>query len=386
MIAPDASSRRGGPDAAGHRWARGRAELVRFIEIHGHPHVRRDFVSPSGFPLGTWVHTQRNRRRRGLLNDQRVQSLTALGLNWAPGRGEQWWVEGLKALQEYVAAHGHARVPHDFRTTGGLALGTWVVRRRHDRRRGRLDAAKIQALDDLGFVWHALAYPDSWERGIDELRQYRDEHGTPEVPRECTTSTGFPLGSWLRRRRYEYRAGHLKPGQAATLAKLGVSWQLRDPDARWHRALSALQRYRDTYANTLVPRWYVDQDEFPLGRWVSEMRQRKRQGRLPAQRIATLEALDFVWNIRPPRPHAHKTTSREATYARWVADLYEFVQSNGHADVPHAYVTATGRRLGSWLRNQRVAFGEGRLPAERRAALENLGVRWSLRARSHKDP
>lgn len=42
---------------------------------------------------------QHDRRRRELLDDQPVQSLTPLELNWARDRGEQWWVEGLKCAR-----------------------------------------------------------------------------------------------------------------------------------------------------------------------------------------------------------------------------------------------------------------------------------------------
>lgn len=63
------------------------------------------------------------------------------------------FAQGLAALEAYVAARGHVRVPQAHRTDDGFALGTWVSNRRQDRKNNRLTAARVAALDARGFVW-----------------------------------------------------------------------------------------------------------------------------------------------------------------------------------------------------------------------------------------
>jgi len=61
----------------------------------------------------------------------------------------------------------------------------------------------------------------------------------------------------------------------------------------------------------------------------------------------------------------------------WHALLREYRREHGHADVPGGYRAPGGRELGNWLSRQKVDHAGGALPAERAAALEELGVTWS---------
>jgi superfamily II DNA or RNA helicase len=61
----------------------------------------------------------------------------------------------------------------------------------------------------------------------------------------------------------------------------------------------------------------------------------------------------------------------------WHALLREYRLEHGHADVPGGYQAPGGGELGNWLSRQKVGHADGALPAERAAALEELGVTWS---------
>ena len=53
-------------------------------------------------------------------------------------------------------------------------------------------------------------------------------------------------------------------------------------------------------------------------------------------------------------------------------------QQHGNLDVPHAYVTAGGYPLGTWLSAQRAERNSGALTAERIRLLDELGMIWDL--------
>jgi superfamily II DNA or RNA helicase len=62
----------------------------------------------------------------------------------------------------------------------------------------------------------------------------------------------------------------------------------------------------------------------------------------------------------------------------WLAALREYRETHGHASPPREYQAPGGLALGTWLHNQRAAHRAGRLDPQRAAALEDLGVEWSV--------
>ena len=61
--------------------------------------------------------------------------------------------EGLAALTAYKAEHGHVRVPKRFQTKDGFTLGSWVGSRRKEYKNRTLSQERIDALEEVGFIW-----------------------------------------------------------------------------------------------------------------------------------------------------------------------------------------------------------------------------------------
>jgi hypothetical protein len=68
-----------------------------------------------------------------------------------------------------------------------------------------------------------------------------------------------------------------------------------------------------------------------------------------------------------------------SAWQEWHALLREYHQEHGHADVPAAYRAPGGQLLGKWLAGEKNDHARGTLAPERAAALEELGVTWSVR-------
>ena len=104
-----------------------------------------------------------------------------------------------------------------------MELGEWVMVRRSELRRGRLDAARIAELDALpGWTWDP--YADDWERALDTLRVFVAREGHTRIPAD-SVEAGIQLGSWVGRQRLAYRAGNLALARAAELEAIpGWSW------------------------------------------------------------------------------------------------------------------------------------------------------------------
>lgn len=205
-------------------WETGLAALRAFVTEHGHARVPGRFTTASGFHLGRWVNSRRVDYRAGRLNTDRATELEALpGWIWNPF--DRQWRAAMTELRAFVAEHGHARVPDRFTTASGYNLGGWVTDRRRAYRDGTLNAARITELETLpGWAWSAL--DQQWLVAMTELRAFAALHGHARVPQDFTTVTGHRLGTWVRNRRIDYRAGKLTAERAAELEAIaGWAWR-----------------------------------------------------------------------------------------------------------------------------------------------------------------
>lgn len=137
-------------------------ELERFYQKHGH--TRLTSTTPGCSRLFAWAERQRYRHKEGRLEEDRVRLLEALAFPW----GEEASANALKAeafervwqarraeLAAFKERHGHCLVPNKWEEN--LKLAMWVRSQRGLHKHGELPAARVAALEALGFVWDTAA-------------------------------------------------------------------------------------------------------------------------------------------------------------------------------------------------------------------------------------
>jgi hypothetical protein len=109
-------------------------------------------------------------------------------------------------------------------------------------------------------------------------------------------------------------------------------------------------------------------ETFPLGAWV--LQTRKRRATLTPTQLNDLAARpQWVW------------AAKEDAWWRTFALLKQFAEREGHTRVPAKHVEGD-RRLDALIDKERRRYDEGRLSADRIAALEELpGWAWRVRQR-----
>ena len=355
--------------------------LRRFVDREGHARVAAkhvESVDGAEVNLGTWASQRRSDYLKGRLSAERIADLEALpGWEWDPKEAD--YQRHLSALREFVTREGHGRVPTSHvETVNGLdfRLGSWVSTRRNDFAKGRLSAERIVALEALpGWEWDPQEA--DYQFGLSALRQFVKREGHARVVRshiETVDDADFELGAWASYRRIEYAKGGLSAERVADLEALpGWAWDRHE--ANYQRHLSVLRQFVKREGHARVAAKHVeatDSEDIRLGTWVSKRRAEYAKGRLPAERIADLEALPG-WEWDP----------KEADYQRHLSALREFVTREGHGRVATSHVeTVNGLdfRLGSWVSNRRNDFAKGRLSVEQIAELEALpGWEWDPR-------
>ena len=137
-------------------------------------------------------------------------------------------------------------------------------------------------------VYHAAA----WEERFAELVAYQTQHG------HCRVSFGYlenpALGKWVSEQRTTKRTGTLSEERIARLDALAFVWDSHK--AAWDEQFAELVAYQTQHGHCRVSFGYPENPA--LGLWVSTQRVEKRAGTLSEERIARLDALEFVWELR----------------------------------------------------------------------------------------
>jgi len=236
-----------------------------------------------------WAATQADMHRRGLLSAGRVARLEGLvGWSWDPA--DDQWEAGFSALLAFTGREGHAGVPAQH-VEADHPTGRWASEQRSAFEAGRLQpdrAARLAALP--GWSWNPKA--DEWERVFARLAAFTKREGHVPVPFDDVEG-GTPLGRWILVQRRAHTQGDMPPERVARLEALpGWSWD-PDPNA-WESFFGALEQFAAREGHTLVPRSHTAAG-MELGIWVNTQLAACRDGKIPPDRAARLQAL-AGWN------------------------------------------------------------------------------------------
>ncbi|MFG3533207.1 Helicase associated domain protein [Streptomyces sp. NPDC047917] len=323
-----------------------------------------------------------------------------------------FWRRGIQAAARYVKETGaqQLRVPYDYTTPddwtpAGFPLGTWLADQRKSHKAGRLDAGRVEQLAGLGMVW---SHQDvAFEEGLTATRAWAAVHGHL-LPPTTAVWDGYPVGAWVKNQRFAARtadanaqrrqaclavessAGALTEARRVALEEIDPGW-CPVWDTGWQRCFRLAQNLlQNGGALPVVAGKVIVQGE-DLGRWVTAQRHGWEQ-LLPAQQWLLENALGIE-----PAEEAERPVKRTQD-DMWAVNLRaarQFHAREGHLRVPRKHVehlagAAEGTagpsghqagadgvvavKLGTWLDNVRKRAG--RLTEQRRADLDQLGMRW----------
>ncbi|MFF3313502.1 Helicase associated domain protein [Streptomyces sp. NPDC002952] len=312
-----------------------------------------------------------------------------------------YWRRGVEAATRWLRETGSTELrvpftyvtPEDWGAVGSHPLGAWIADQRRYYTAGTLEASRVTELETLGMVWSVHA--SAWDAGLAVARSYAAVHGH-FLPAASVVWEAFPLGVWAKNQRAAARkamenaerraAGETGLSYAAELSESRME-ALAEVDPGWCPAWEiGWQRcYRLTLAHVkaggAVPAGageLVVQGE-DLGGWIAGQRA-VWERLMPAQQYL-LETL----GIEPPAEGEAVGPVRRSQDERWAINLAaarQFQAREGHLRPARKHVemidVSGGReavKLGAFIDNSRRRAAK--LGPERRAALDELGMRWS---------
>ncbi len=174
-------------DANQGRWDHYFKKLQDYKKQHGHCRV-----SCKSQALGSWVSAQRIKYKEGILAPHRIKLLNDLGVEWE--RYINQWQKNFEALKRYHRENGHCQVPIDH------VLRAWSNEQRFRHRKGIIEKDRFDLLKELEFDWHLTN--GRWQKNFEALKQYHEQHGHCDVPREYVNKT---LATWVSVQRQRYK-------------------------------------------------------------------------------------------------------------------------------------------------------------------------------------
>ncbi|MEU2625316.1 Helicase associated domain protein [Streptomyces sp. NPDC007157] len=309
-----------------------------------------------------------------------------------------YWRRGIEVATRWLRETGSTelRVPYTFVSpeawgaSGDHPLGVWVADQRKYYAAGALEASRVEQLETLGMVWSVQA--SAWEAGLAVARAYAEAH-SHLLPPTTAVWDDFPIGVWLKNARAGARraaenaerraagetgvsyAGELPEARVEALADLDPGWCPTSWEIGWQRC------YRLTLAHVKAggmlpagPGELIVQGE-DLGVWSAG--QRAGWDKLMPAQQWLLESV----GIQPPAEGELVARVPRSRDARWEANLTaarQYHAREGHLAVPRKAVEIVDgieHKLGAFLDNTRRRAAK--LSPQRRAELDQLGMRWS---------
>ena len=152
--------------------------------------------------------------------------------------------------------------------------------------------------------------------------------------------------------------------QISKLEDLGFIWNLYEHN--WKFGIAQLKIFFAQRGHAGVPVNFTTAKGFKLGSWVEHKRRPLILSKLSKEKIAELDALDFVWN------------PEEAAFELGIKHLSAFIEKEGHSRVPQNFKTSDGFNLGSWVGVKRRSKKRGTLPSYQKHKLNLLNFFWEV--------
>ena len=172
---------------------------------------------------------------------------------------------------------------------------------------------------------------------------------------------------------------------AKTIQKMSTKGKLnsrriiyKGTEGFFEERVKELKEYKKRFGHYDVPKNWKENPR--LGRWLADQRYRKKKMELSLEHFNILEDLGVTWEIgQGVRSCTDGLRNRPSAEERWekgFRELKEFVQKNGHAQVPARYRENPG--LGYWAWSQRTRKKKGKLSEEHITRLEKVGFDWDI--------
>lgn len=191
---------------------------------------------------------------------------------------------------------------------------------------------------------------DDWMLYFDVLREYINETKCGVVHGK-TVYKGLNLGVWCVGQRKRFQTGVLSDEKEKKLRSVGFVFN--KIEHLWMQGYEYLKQYVSCFEDTLVPHSYVNEENYPLGRWVGTQRDQHKKNRLKEWQLQYLKDINFVFDVL--------TLNFENKYSEAEKYYLKHASYIGYKDM-------------GWITRQRKAIKDGVYGSAKIARLSKIGI------------
>ena len=217
----------------------------------------------------------------------------------------------------------------------------------------------------------------SWDLMYECAKQYYQKHGNLEVPVKYQTEEGYGLGRWICTQRRVYageKYGVLGEERIRKLNQIGMVWE-SSRDLAWERYYNEARKYYAGHGNLNTSADTVTDSGVRLGAWICQLRTYRKSGiqkaYLSQERIRLLDEIGMIWDVPDYQWEENFT------------ECMEYYREHGNLDIPNAYCSPKGLKIGGWIRRQRLLrngkTNGAKLSQEQITRLDSIGMVWKTK-------
>ncbi len=223
----------------------------------------------------------------------------------------------------------------------------------------------------------------SWDRMYEYANRYYQEHGNLEVPIRYQTEEGYGLGRWLltqRKVRAGEKYGVLGADRIQKLDQIGMVWGSYR-DLSWEKYYKEARKYFEEHGNLNTNVNDVTDSGIRLGTWICQLRTYRKSGiqknYLTEDRIQALNGIGMIWDVP------------DYLWEENFMECLQYYREHGNLDIPNAYISPKGLKIGGWIRRQRLLrrgkTSGARLTPEQVTRLDGIGMVWKTKPEQQWD-
>lgn len=217
----------------------------------------------------------------------------------------------------------------------------------------------------------------SWDLMYECAKQYYQKHGNLEVPVKYQTEEGYGLGRWVCTQRRVYageKYGVLGEERIRKLNQIGMVWE-SSRDLAWERYYNEARKYYAGHGNLNTSADTVTDSGVRLGAWICQLRTYRKSGiqkaYLSQERIRLLDEIGMIWDVP------------DYLWEENFTECMEYYREHGNLDIPNAYCSPKGLKIGGWIRRQRLLrngkTNGAKLSQEQITRLDSIGMVWKTK-------
>lgn len=368
-------------------------DAKQFYEKHHHVRFPTDMKSSTGTSMKAWLNSLRLNHKKGKLSPLYLQMIRDADMLFIL---ETPFETAYRHAAEFYRQHGSLQMPTAYICEDGFALGKWCADMRDRRKNGKVSEDRIARLDAIGFDWSTnkqkremppkkrpslaeMRIEMENDSGIKNANAYYAEHQNLDVPDDHICEDGFRLGEWLSKTRRRYHKNQIPAYIVKQLDAMCFLW--KKPDRRSEKKL-ILADYMEGIVHATkfaaekhhlnVPKEYVCEDGFSLGKWLHSVRIKYRQNTLLPEVAEQLEKLGIIWKVR------------EQAWMTNFSECRAYLQEHLGESIPKELRSSIGTALNYWFKQNQASYRAGTMNSEKAALFSeidcDLKSRWRERS------